>query len=272
VTSAGGWCENAGVAHDLRFGISRKHGGDRVLHAATSFIDALAAALGVKIKLTVSFDYESLLKAVLGGSTDVVWAPPVVCAHVGTPVAVCSRNGKLTYHSAILVRDTAPFRVPADLRGARLMWTDRHSAAGYLFPRQHLAKAGVDLGSLQESFAGSFIQAAQAVDRGDADATATFIDRTDPKELVLDLRRVFGPTVRTLRVLDGGITEIIPADGIAVSSRLTLDLKTRITGALCRLHATQAGAAALQDLMQADCLVRPTPDVQRAIEDLRRIA
>jgi len=257
------------VDPELRFGISRKHGGDRVLEAAGLFIESFSAAISVRTKLVVAFDYEHLLKTVMAGGVDLAWLPPALCAHVGSPVAVCLRNGRLTYRSAILVREDSAFRVPADLKGARVVWTDRHSAAGYIFPRKHLATRGLNLDELRESFAGSFVQATAAVDRGEADATATFIDKTDPAEMLAELRRVFGPKVRALRVLDDGVSDPIPADGIAVSAKLTTEQKTRITDALCNLHQSSQGAKALQDLMQADCLVRPTPEVQRAIDALR---
>jgi phosphonate transport system substrate-binding protein len=260
------------VAGELRFGISRKHGGDRLLEAAGHFIEALDQALGARLKLVVSFDYEHLLRSIIVGGVELAWLPPVLCAQVGAAVAVCSRAGRLTYRSALLVREESTFRVPRDLQGARVVWTDRQSAAGYLFPRQHLAKHGVDLATLKETFAGSFVQAAAEVDRGNADATATFVDKTDRGEMIADLRRVFGPKVRAIRILDDGVSDPIPADGIAVTSRMPADQKSRITTALCALHRTPPGQTALMELMQADCLVPPTPEVLRAIEGLRGLS
>src|SRR5688572_368042 len=116
-------------SQELRFGISRKHGGDRVLDAARLFTDVIAASLKARVKLMVSFDYEHLLKTVIGGGLEIAWLPPLIYAQAqaraGMSVVVCSRNGRLTYRSAILVREDSPYRVPTDLRGARVAWTDK---------------------------------------------------------------------------------------------------------------------------------------------------
>lgn len=261
------------TAHELRFGISRKHGGDRVLEAARLFTDVVAAALKTRVKLLVSFDYEHLLKTVTGGGVELAWLPPLIYAQAqsrGTmPFAVCSRSGRLTYRSAILVREDSHYRVPADLKGARVAWTDRHSAAGCIFPRLHLQKLGLDpQHDLKESYAGSMVQAAAAVDRNEADACAAFVDKTDPEEMRVDIRRVFGPKMRELRVLENGVTDAIPADGVAVCGNFPGEEKTRITDALCNLHRSKDGATALQELMQADCLVRPPPELLKSLEAL----
>src|SRR3954465_3486771 len=101
--------------------------------------------------------------------------PPLLHERAGAGgahlVAVSQRGGALQFRSALLVRIESRFRALEDLRGARAAWSDRHSASGHLYPKQHLggiARAG-------ETIFGAPLEAMGPVADGRADLCAAFV-------------------------------------------------------------------------------------------------
>jgi phosphonate transport system substrate-binding protein len=238
----------------IRFGISRSHGGDRILDGARRFTEVISELVNEKVRLHVAFDYNDLLRAFLAGGVEIAWLSPLVlvrammkAAHLA---AVCERGGELTYRSALLVRDDSTYAAIEDLSGARAVWGDPSSASGHVFPRLHLSKRAVTLGS--ERFAGSFAQACAQVQRGEADVCAIFMHGETPPA--------------SLRVLE--LSGPIPPDGFVIGPQLGAAEQTRLTTALHGLHALDEGKVALRLLVQAQRLVAPTDEVQRAIGSL----
>ena len=256
-------------ASAIRFGVSRNHGGLQLLDGARALAEALGGALGETVRLTIAFDYVHLLRNFSSGAIDVAWMPPLLHAQAaregGTLAAVCQRHGKLTYRSALIVRSSSSYRTITDLAGARVAWVDRGSASGYVFPRLHLAKRGVEL--VRETFEGSPVAACAAVAKGEADVCACFApDTSDAEAQLADFRATVGQSASALRILD--VTEPIPPDGIALGGHVAAREQTRLRVALLALHQTSVGAHALKTLLQAERLVAPTDEVLRALKTL----
>ncbi len=252
----------------LRFGMSRAQGSGA---DARRFLDTLGARLEQTIKLIVVPDYDKLVEGIGVGGLDLAWMPPLLHqkANEALLAAVCERGGAVVYRAAILVRSDSSYRTVRELRGARAAWSDRSSASGCLFPRLHL-RVGNNaqlLGS--ESFAGSPIQAMQAVVDGQADLCSCFVRESaedDPDLALADIRRRFLPAER-LRVL--AVTDLIPPDGMVLAPSLDGNIQARIRDVLLGLHDGADGAEALLALLDADKLVPVTGHVARTIDRLR---
>jgi phosphonate transport system substrate-binding protein len=247
----------------IRFGMSRAHGGAKLVEGARLLTAALEAQLELPVQLVLAGDYEEVLEAVLAAQLEVAWMPPLLherARHGGASlVALSQRGGKLRFRSAILVREESTHQSLHDLRGARAAWSDRHSAAGHLYPKQHLGAISL---SGEEVF-GSPLAAMGAVVDGRADFCAGFVSDAAGQDRALaqaEIRASFAPVADGLRVLD--VTGPIPPDGIVVAPHVEAAMRERLGDALTRLHNAPAGRAAITVLMGADRLVAPDPAAQ----------
>ena len=266
------------MEREIRFGLSRHHGGVELERRAAGFSAALGAAIGRPVRLHVEPDYQELLARVRSGLLDLAWLAPLSEARAleggAQLAAVCERGGAARYASAILVREEAPWTRLEELDGARAAWSDRESASGHLWPRLHLAACGLDLGRAlaSERFAGSARRAAAMVARGDADLCTSYLSGRavgDPLEAAAAVRCALGPDAGGLRVL--AITDPIPADGMVLRGALDEWTRAELRDALCGLHRADAGAQALFELTQAARLVPATTDVARVVATFGRL-
>ena len=258
----------------LRFGISQGHGGSTLVEGAMAFVEVLRQALDRAARLVIVDDYEKLLTDTCDNDVDIAWMPPLVhlrAAERGAHLAaVPLRRGALTYRSVILASAKSPFQKLEDLAGGRFAWSDPRSAAGHIFPRMHLQRAGIRLGD--EKFHGSFMVACAAVAEGSADACACFVNEdsaASPANLLADVARVFAPAPWRLRIID--VTDPIPPDGIVLAPGLDDQARRSVTAALLTLTDKPEGQAALQKLLYAERLVPPNEAILSALARLRGV-
>lgn len=256
----------------LRFAVSRHHGGLKLEERARDFALEIGVALGRPIAASVSESYDALLAGLEHGRVDLAWVPPLVhalaTAQGATLVAVCERGAVVTYRSAILVHADARFSSSRDLAGRRAAWTDVESASGYVFPRRHLARLGVDPHGLVDQFHGSAAAAASAVADGAADFCACFVDEaaaSSPLVALAQARRAVGAAGGALRVLD--VTGPIPPDGFVASAGVAGSLPN-LQPALLSLHQRPGAANVLRALTKADRLVAVDDRVRAALASL----
>ncbi len=240
----------------LRFGLSRAHAGPKLVEGARLLAAALEGQLEGTVTLEIYDHYEEVLDAIVKNQLDLAWMPPLLHERAGAGgahlVALSQRRGALQFRSALLVRRESPYQTLDDLRGARAAWSDRHSASGHLYPKQHLGD--LPLGS--ETIFGAPLEAMNAVVDGRADFCATFVSDAAGRDRALaeaEIAKSFAPVAAGLRVLD--VTGPIPPDGMVVASGVDKDERRRIMKALDKLHQAPAGKAALTVLMGADRLV-----------------
>jgi phosphate/phosphite/phosphonate ABC transporter binding protein len=137
--------------------------------------------LGCEIVRDELSDYTMLADRMSRGVLDFAWLPPIVYLRLGdelaSPLLATRRGTRGTgYETALIVRDDSLLREVADLRGARVAWVDRWSAAGYVIPRLRLQLGGLDPARLfrMETFYGTHSAAVRAVLEGDADVAGTY--------------------------------------------------------------------------------------------------
>ena len=213
--------------------------------------DHLSRALGAVIFPHVSVAYRELADLLDRGQLGFAWLPPLLAIeledrHQVVPCALPVRRGTTNYHSAIIAR-RGTIKTLDELRGKRVAWVDRASAAGYVVPRMHLAGAGFDVESLfaSEIFVHTHDAVIDAVIAGRADVGASFCT-LDP---------------RTHRVMQAGWTASdgtaqkpvdvvatagpIPNDGIFAVPSVPEELRHKL------LEALLAPDAALREALDA---------------------
>lgn len=192
-------------------------------------------AAGVRFDPFIASSYAELTAGLAGGSVGLAWLPPVPTIELenrqaASVLAIPSRRGQTTYHSAFIVRRGGP-KTLEELRGRRAAWVQKDSAAGYVVPRMHLASQGFDVLRFfsRELFVHSHIAVIDAVVNGDADVGATFCN-VDPATGQVtrsawqdENGEVFRP-IETLATMGP-----IPNDALVASSELPAAARSALT-------------------------------------------
>lgn len=138
-------------------------------------------SLGLKIKIIIVKDYNSLGEQIKKGTIDGGWFSPfayITAAELTplVPVATPLINGKDYYNGFIIARNDSGISSLDSLPGRTFAYVDKNSASGYLYARHSIKEAGYDPESIfsSVSFAGSHDQVILGVINGDFDAGATY--------------------------------------------------------------------------------------------------
>lgn len=213
--------------------------------------------LGEPVRTLHKKTYQEVNDLLLRGEVDVAW----VCtgawrflAKSGAVVllAVPEVDGKTTYRSVLVVRADAPWRSLRDLRGTRIVYSDRLSLTGYALPRQLVRELGEDP---DRFFASSFFSFSH-----DASVLAVrrqLADVAGVDSLVFDFLAARNPEeVAGLKVL--AASRELPSPPIVVRGSLPRAEQLRWQQVLTTLHQQPRGRALLQKL-RIDRFVVPDP-------------
>ncbi len=244
----------------LVFGFAPSVEGDRTRQALVEVCRVLGDAVGLDVAPMRVASYGALERAILEGRASFGWFPPVILARLELsgrviPIAQCVRGGTASYHACLFVHANSKVERVEDIRGARAVWVDRSSAAGYVFPRLLLAAHGVDpaVAFAQETFAQSHAEVVRAVVEGSADVGATFATiQADGKIVRGGWTDPDGSNARPIRVL--ATFGPIPNDAMAASTALAHEVRDALTRAAIHATATPTLRAAPRHLFGAESL------------------
>src|SRR5262249_14070284 len=96
--------------------------------------EVLSEVTGISFRPVITTGYRELAGSLERGDVGLAWLPPIPTTDLQsrgltTVLAIPSRHGTTSYHSALIVRRGGP-RTVADLKGRRAVWVQRDSAAG----------------------------------------------------------------------------------------------------------------------------------------------
>jgi phosphonate transport system substrate-binding protein len=187
------------------------------------------------------------------------------------PLLSAVRNDSIEYRSALFVDAASPFTELADLQGKTVAWVDTASAAGYLFPRVHLATRGFDATTFfgTELFLKSHAEVVRAVLDGRADLGATYAERpaSGPIRRAGFLDAAPG---REVRVLEW--TRAIPHDVIAGHGLLPKSEHRLFSNAILTLAERDDGRRLLQAAFHADRFMTTPRNALRPLWEHVRLA
>jgi phosphonate transport system substrate-binding protein len=167
-----------------------------------------------------------------------------------TPL-VYNERAKKHYCSAIIVPTASHVKRIAELRGARAVWVDRHSAAGYVIPRIQLAASGIDPRTelSEQTFAGSHERVASAVASGETDFGATFAHREEGGAIVgpWSTSPELAEQVRVVTTFGK-----IPSDLIVARNDVDMAIRVRLTRALRAMNADDTGRRIVRELFDVE--------------------
>jgi ABC-type phosphate/phosphonate transport system substrate-binding protein len=209
--------------------------------------------------------YVALLSAVEQDPELFAWASPLVALDLvrgqfAVPLVAVNRRGKTNYYAALVSHATKGIAHLGHLRGRRVGWVSKLSAAGYVVPRLYLQSLGLDVPTLfsGERFSGSHARSAMALIAGSVDVIATYA-HLDPALSGFTL-----PTALAgARLL--ATAGPIPGDVVLCGSSIDDATRIRVTAAL--LSTKFAPNGALARLMSIDHF---EPTTALHFEPLRR--
>ncbi len=243
-----------GASDALRFGVVSSTPG------AEDALDAVSAALGERLGRTVVprfvASFGELASQLAARHIDVAWAPPIAAVQlelVGRAAILAGvwRGDGSVYSSALYVLASSKIQTLDDLRGKRIAWVDRTSAAGYVFPKLELEARGhpPDRIFSEQRFEGTHEAVARAVFDGTVDVGATHV-AADPATRERGTSEPPGWTrvegaapVRTIM-----ITGTIPPDAIVASTHVAEPERERLTEALLAIASDERTSAHVRAL------------------------
>lgn len=216
----------------------------------------LAKLVAQPVRTAHPASYAELASELEKDRVQYAWMPPALLVLTDentrlTPLLSAIRNDSVEYCAALFVDADSAYRGLTDLRGATVAWVDTTSAAGYLFPRVHLATRGIDPTTFfgDELFVRSHAEVVRAVLDGRAAVGATYAERpaSGPPR-----RAGFLDTapVRPVRVLE--YTRAIPHDVIAGHGLLPRPEHRLFSNAILTLAEREDGRRLLKAAFHAD--------------------
>jgi len=186
-------------------------------------------AVGLKSRVIVVKNYETLTEWIKSGNIDIGWFSPFAYVKAKAessvvPLATPRIHGTDSYTGYIIARKDGQVRSLNDLPGKTFGYVDKNSASGYLFANDMLIKKGINPSSFAKTmFLGSHDKVIRAVLNGDVDAGATFNE-------AMDFARDQGLPVDKLEIIAN--TGAIPREAIAARSTMPAALQEKLKRAL----------------------------------------
>lgn len=239
----------------LRFALPPSLGAAQVEERAGRLRTYLEGALKTRCEIVVPHSYEAMAKDLLGGRSDVAWAPPFVCARIeamGVRVLVRGvRGGSASYRAALVCRAAEPLTVQ-QLAGKTAAWADKDSVGGYLLAMAFMRAQGLEPAKTfaRQMFAGSYRGALEQVLNGKADITSVFAANGKASSLATGVDELW-PEKRNEFVVVA-FTEDSPNDGVAVSMTMSPQRVAELEKTLLGLHQTAEGQDILKETFNAE--------------------
>lgn len=150
------------------------------------FAEKLQNKLGKPVKIFISKDYSGLIDALKEKKVDfaLFTAMTYVVAEKKTPVKVLLKKtweGPY-YYSALVVSKKSKIKSVQDLKNKNIVFVDKNSTSGYLYPQIHLRKNHLqDKDFKSISFSGNHSASIESLETGKADVAAVFADEENGK-------------------------------------------------------------------------------------------
>jgi len=172
------------AAAPLRFGVAPAVCDERTQKEYDVLVQQMGRVLGKPVQLFVAKDYDELGQQILHGGlalaqvSNYLYISTLATAmRKDVAVRVISqerRTSNKQYVGVFVVKANSKVKALSELRGKKMAYVDKNSAAGYYHPRLRLRAAGYDPDTFfsATSFAGSHEAVAAQVKSGEADVGA----------------------------------------------------------------------------------------------------
>jgi phosphate/phosphite/phosphonate ABC transporter binding protein len=240
-------------------------------------LDGLCVALTKLLDTPVhginSASYQDLASELEKDRVDYAWMSPTLMLLTNEriqlrPLLSAVRDDRTEYHSALFVDGSRPWYSLDDVRGKTVAWVDPTSAAGYLFPRVHMATRGRDPTTFfgKELFMRSHADVVRAVFDGRADIGATYGLCPEVGEPVKRAGFIDVTPAHPVRVIEW--TGAIPNDVIAGHGLLSKPDHRIFSNAILTLAETDKGKRLLRKAFAADTFMTTPRNTLKPVAEL----
>ncbi len=141
-----------GIARaEIKFGILPRLSATELFTMFRPLAEYLSKETGEKVTLVIPQDFDAFKAAVKAGQVDVGFANPVVYVQLKKHTAIeplalsAEAKGGTKFRGIIVARKDSGIEKVRDLKGKKLVFVEKDSAAGYIFQMLLLSKAGLDV-------------------------------------------------------------------------------------------------------------------------------
>ncbi|EIC08515.1 phosphonate transport system substrate-binding protein [Microbacterium sp. oral taxon 186 str. F0373] len=254
-----------------------------LVDTAKPLTDMLSSTLGIPVTGVVSKDYQAAVEAMGADQAQIGFLPSLqlwqASDRYGAKVVLqTERNGAITYPAQFMTNNPSKYcsDTPVDkdgmlycngtdklatpsgldaitkIAGAKVAVLGPGSPAGYIYPMLALKEKGIDIDNgFQKIPVTANDASVMAVYKGDAEVGFSFWDaRTLVKKDTPDVGQ---------KVVVFALSDPIPNDGVAVSSKLSPALQDKITQALESYSNTDEGSKVLKSIYSITKLAPANP-------------
>ncbi len=139
------------VLAEIRFGLLPRLSATELTAMFTPLADYLTKETGEKVSIIVPKDFDAFKAAIKSGQMDMGFANSLIYVQLKKeasvdPLAVSSElKGGTKFRGIIIARRDGGIETIRDLKGKKLIFVEKDSAAGYIFQVLTLNKAGLDV-------------------------------------------------------------------------------------------------------------------------------
>ncbi|HEX9021130.1 MAG TPA: phosphate/phosphite/phosphonate ABC transporter substrate-binding protein [Nitrospirota bacterium] len=261
------WCRPAPSSAEIKLGILPRLNAVEMSQMFSPLAAYLTKEVGEKVTLVIPKDFISFKDLVKSGQVDIAFSNPLVYVQLRQavhlePLALSSEPKSGTrFRGIVIARKDSGIEKLQDLKGKKLIFVDKDSAAGYIFQMLLLSKAGLDVKTdfTQLPFAKKHDNVTMAVFNKTADAGGIREDDLAKMKDKVDLSQ--------LRIV--GYTDYFPNWPLFALPKLQKETATKIRAALLKL---KPNAPLSGTIVKAAQLTGFVPVADKDYDNLRKAA
>ena len=142
---------SSNASAEIKFGILPRLSAVELTTMFTPLTEYLTKETGEKVSLVIPKDFDTFKAMVAGGQVDMAFANSLVYIQLKKDVAVeplalsAEKKSGTRFRGIIIARTDSGIEKMPDLKGKKLIFVEKDSAAGYIFQMLLLTKAGLDI-------------------------------------------------------------------------------------------------------------------------------
>jgi len=267
VVAAVAWFCPSSASAEIKFGVLPRLSATELFSMYNPLAEYLTKETGEKVTLVIPKDFEAFKETVLAGQVDMAFANPLIYVQLKKsvnldPVALSSEQKSGTrFRGIIIARKDGDISKVQDLRGKKLSFVDKDSAAGYIFQMLLLSKAGLDVHNdfTTLPFAKKHDNVTMAVFNKAADAGGIREDDLDKMKDKVDLSQI--------RIV--GYTDYFPNWPVFTTPKMNKTVGAKVKAALLKLKPNDPQS---EKILSAARLTGFAPVVDKDYDELRKAA
>jgi phosphonate transport system substrate-binding protein len=252
---------------EIRFGILPRLSAVELTTMYTPLAEYLSKEVGEKVTLVIPKDFEAYKAMVENGQVDMGFSNSIVyvqlkkTVNIDTLAVSAEKKAGTKFRGIIITRNDSGIDKVQNLKGKKLIFVDKDSAAGYIFQMLLLTKAGMDVNKdfTMLPFAKKHDNVTMAVFNKAADAGGIREDDLDKMKDKVDLSQI--------KIV--GYTDYFPNWPVYSTPKLNKSASAKVKAALLNL---KPGDPAAEKILEAAKLSGFAPITDKDYDLLRQAA